>query len=76
MKIDVNEIRARFQHEIAKRLNAENRCRPQSAEYSALWTAVLIGIAESAVFDVFLMKQLKSPSESKSAFLDSYEIMP
>ena len=74
VKIDVNEIRARFQHEIAKRLNAENRCRSQSRILRALWTRVLIGLAKSAVF-ALLMKQSKSPSESKSAFLCSYEIM-
>lgn len=43
----------------------ENRCRPQSAEYSALWTAVLIRIAENLVFDTLLMKHIKSLSESK-----------
>ena len=77
VKIDVNEIRARFQHEIAKRLNAENRCRPQSRIFCALWTRVLIRITENPVFDAvpLLMKQSKSPSESKSAFLCSYEIM-
>lgn len=43
----------------------ENRCRPQSAEQSALWTAVSIEIAVNPVFGTLLMKHIKSLSESK-----------
>ena len=43
----------------------ENRCRPQSASYSALWTAYFVETVENPVFDALLMKHEKSLLESK-----------